>query len=647
MAKSKRTGRPTPPRKLQQGVTRAYQLLDEGKPNEALDILIELNKLYPKTPEVLGGLVNATYNLGDIRGYEGALQQLSRIETRNPDIHFALADAYLRTERPALALRTFQDDLRRWPGHPLAGETRRQVALITDMLHQQAEELSYNEEQFIDLMTQHDELRFCIDHQDFHRGSQVAEKLLQKYPGFVPALNNLAQIQAIEGDRAAAIQTSLQVLDQEPDNIHALSNLTRLHFLLGHPDEAEQFAQRLKQSQADASDRWSKIADALAILGDDAGILHLYERAEMAGELEPPHTDALFYHLVAGANWRLGKEKQAQKYWQKSLQIDPFFTWSQKNLADISKPVKERSGVWLIELGNWLLQPAIHGILDQLDKLSKRARNKSDIHEQLKRTVEEQYPELIFLGPHMIDRGDEHARDMVRRLAIITHHPDLVAVVKDYVMGKHGSLQERVKAAQSLSQEGIIPPGAIRTWDGEEQRDLMLLAFEITSEPRPSTIPRRAQVLAEQAFEALQDRDGEDAQELLEQAIRIAPDEPSLQNNLAMALKMQGRDKEASQIILDMHQKHPDYFFGIIGAASHEITLGNLDRAHQMIDTLMQRQKLHITEFTTLCQLQIQVAITEGKRNVAESWVEMWENVDPNDPQIIMQRVLINRTGKR
>jgi tetratricopeptide (TPR) repeat protein len=646
MTKSKRTGRPTSLRKLQQGVARAFQLLDEDHPDEALDILLELDELYPNTPDILSGLVSATFDLGDMRGYEGALHQLRRIETRNSDVHFALADAYLRNERPALALRTYQVGQRRWPDHPLAGETRKRVELITDMLSNQAKELPYTEEQFIDLMAQHDELRFCLDHSEYRRGHQVAEKLLQKYPDFVPALNNLAQIQAVEGDRDAAIRTSQQVLEQEPDNIHALSNLTRLHFLLGHPDEAHQYAQRMKQSQAGASDRWSKIAEALAFLGDDAGILELYERARRAGELEPPHTDALFYHLVAAASLRQGKVKQAKKFWQKAIEVNPYFEWSILNMEDLEKPVKERSGVWFIPIANWLLETAIRGIIHQSKEISRRAIPSDELHQRLSRYIEEQHPELIFLAPHLIDRSDASAHHLLTRVAIISGHPGLISAVKDYVYGKRGTLQERVQSGQLLSQEGYISPGPIRLWEGKEQRDLLLLAFEITSEPSPSTIPRRAQALAEQAFEALHDHDGEAAQELLEQAIRIVPDDPSLQNNLAMALMMQGKEEEAIQIILDTHQKHPDYFFGIIGAASHEIVLGNLDRAHQMIDALMQRQKLHITEFTALCQLQIQAAITEGKRDVAESWVEMWENVDPDDPQIVMQRLLINRMRK-
>jgi len=78
-------------------------------------------------------------------------------------------------------------------------------------------------------MLQHDELRYDLAHGEFHHGQKVAEKLLRKFPNFVPALNNLAQIFAMQDDFDRAIKTSLSILEYEPDNIHALSNLTRLY----------------------------------------------------------------------------------------------------------------------------------------------------------------------------------------------------------------------------------------------------------------------------------------------------------------------------------------------------------------------------------------------------------------------------------
>ena len=159
--------------------------------------------------------------------------------------------------------------------------------------------------------------------------------------------------------------------------------------------------------------------------------------------------------------------------------------------------------------------------------------------------------------------------------------------------------------------------------------EVMLLNMEISPEPEASKLPKRAQQLAEQAYEALREGDGPRAQELLEQAQVIAPEDPSLVNNLAMALDMQGQSDEAQRMIRGLHDRFPDYFFGIIAAASLEVMDGNLDHAHELLNSLLDRKKMHTTEFTALCRAHIEVWLADDNREAARTWIQMWERVDP------------------
>ena len=81
---------------------------------------------------------------------------------------------------------------------------------------------------------------------NYTRCRQLAKKLLQQRPDFVPILNNLSQVDWLEGDLPGAIETSRKVLEIDPQNVHALSNLTRYLFMQGKQDEAWEFAKRLK-----------------------------------------------------------------------------------------------------------------------------------------------------------------------------------------------------------------------------------------------------------------------------------------------------------------------------------------------------------------------------------------------------------------
>ncbi len=646
MAKGKPKARPTPPRKLGEETSEAYDLLENGKTAEALEILVKLDQAYPNTPEVLGNLVNAYYDLKDMPNYEHAIRRLIRLDPRDPDLNYGLAGAYLVNGRPALAIHTFQEALHRWPDHPKSAEARKAIPLLESALREQASGLNLSETQAFDLLLQHDELRYCLAHAEYRRGRQLAEKLLHSFPDFVPALNNLAQIFAVDGEFDQAIRASMRVLEIEPENIHALSNLTRLYFLSGRPAEAEAYARRLKSSRADAADRWTKIAEALTFVEDDEGVLALYERAKTARELEPPHTDEIFYHLLAVAASYQGKEKEAQNYWRKALKINPHFDWALENLADLKKPQEDRSGVWAYPFESWLLAAAVHGLSDQLKKI-KPAVEKSGVQAAIARYFEEKHPEVFFLAPHLVERGDSKARAFVAHTAAATAHPALVSAAKGFIFGKRGSLQERFEAAHILSEADLLPSGPVQMWSGSEMHEVMLLNMEISPEPEKSTLPRRALLLAEQALDALRERDGERAQELLEQALALAPDDPSLVNNLAMALDMQGQVEQARQMIRELHARFPDYFFGIIAAANLEVIQGNLERAHELLNGLMQRKKLHTSEFTALCQAQIQSYLAENNREAARTWVEVWEKVDPENPSLKTYQRRIGPVKKR
>jgi tetratricopeptide (TPR) repeat protein len=646
VTKSKRPGRSTPSRKLVEGTSKAFELLENGKAGEALEILVELDRTYPNTPEVLGGLVNVYYDLKDLHNYEHAIRRLARLDRRDPDIIYGLAGAYMVNGRPALAIQAFQEALRRWPTHPRAKEAHKGIPLLENALREQTTGLNLSEAQSFDVLLQHDELRYCLAHGEYQQGRRVAEKLLRSFPDFVPALNNLAQIFAVESEFDQAIHTSLRVLEIEPENIHALSNLARLHFLGGHPEDAAQFAQRLKRSQADAAERWTKIAEALTFLEDDEGVLDLYKRAKAADELEPSHVDEIFFHLLAVAAYHQGKQKDARIYWQKALKINPQFEWALENVEDLKKPVDDQSGVWAYPFESWLLDSAVHDLASQLEKL-KRATKKSDVQTMLAHFFEEKHPEVFFLAPHLVKRGDARARDFVTRVAAVTGHPALVSAAKEYVFGKRGSFQERFQAAKILSEADLLPSGEIQMWSAGEMSEVMLLNIEVSPEPEASKLPERVQELAEQAFQALRDRDGLRAQGLLEQALALWPDDPSLVNNLGLALEMQGQSKRSRQMIRELNSRFPDYFFGVIAIAGLEIEKGELDRAHQLLNGLMQRKKLHTSEFTALCRAQIQVWLAENKRKAARSWLEVWEKADPDHPDLKIYRRKVGLSEKR
>lgn len=188
----------------------AEALLDDGKPDEARQILEELDRRRPGLAPVLELLANTYFDLNDVHGYEWACYRLQKIEPNDPDLALTLGGAYMSNFRPALAFQALERFLRRWPTHEKAAEARQTIDKIRQGLAREMEELDLTEDEAFDLTLQNEEVRLFLEHGLYAQGRLAAEKLLKRYPEFVPAINNLGQIHAIQGDSGRAIQLCRQ-----------------------------------------------------------------------------------------------------------------------------------------------------------------------------------------------------------------------------------------------------------------------------------------------------------------------------------------------------------------------------------------------------------------------------------------------------
>lgn len=620
------------PRRLREGLDEAEELLKKGKAAEALDILQELDERYPDQVYVLEMLATVYFDLKDAHSHLRAVRRLHRLTPNRPQVKLALANAYLTNTFPLLALVTFREFLKRWPQHEHADKVRTTARKLEDTLPKLLEDMGLNFETDFDFACQHEEAQVCANSGEFARAKSLAEKMQRQKPNFTPPLNNLSQIYWLEGDLPRAIETCRRALAIEADNVHALANLARYLYLTGQKEEAATLIERLKASTAKASERWNKIAEALAFIGDDQGVLELAAQAEK--EAHPIELNEYFYHLVAASECLLGKEKQARAHWQRALKINANFKPAQENLDDLKKPAHERNGPWAFSVQQMLPQNIIHETIRVIEQAVKSKDEKS-FQPSVCRFLDN-HPELLQMVPLLLERGDAIAKDYVINLADTSAHPELLALLKEYAFGQRGPDHLRLQAAQVLSKHNAAPTGNVKMWLKGQWKEILLLGFEITSEPLLDETPlnRKALDLMEKAIHALRHEDGAAAEQHLRKALAIQPEHPSLLNNLALALSMQDKDEEAEAIIQHVINDFPDYFFGQMTLARKSIHAGDLNKARSILNHWMgAKKKYHITEFSMLCKTQIDLFLAEENIAGARSWMEMWESAEPEgDP---------------
>jgi tetratricopeptide (TPR) repeat protein len=638
MAKKKKPRRPArkPARPLSkhlvEGLDRAQSLMNRGRTIEARDLLQELDARYPRREEVLGLLVNVTHDLQDAPGFLEACQRLVAVRP-SADFTLMLGGAYLLSGFAALGLRTFRHFLQRWPDHPGAATARASLAKVEPDLPDRLAQINLTGDDGLEAMALHEEVQVLLGQGNFPEARRKAEGLLRRRPDFTPALNNLGETFFREGRPDEAVATARRVLGIDPDNLHALSNLARYLLLAGRTAEARECGERLRAVEPKGNEHAAKKAEGLSYLGDDAGVRETYRQYQ---ELRPEgggRPSAFLLHLVAVAEFRLGREDEARRHWAEALREEPGFEPARENLDDLRKPLGERHAPWPFPLPNWAPEKLVKGLVSRLAPFERTGRADAVAREATAYLRE--HPAMAALLPILLDRGDPAGRELAVRVAGVARSPETLALLRDFALGQRGPDAMRMEAAQLASQAKLLPPGPARLWVEGAWRDLLLFGWEVHGEPiRPPGRSSQTEELSRQALEALRERDAARAESLIRKALEAEPDAPDLLQNLAAANELQGRSAESEALLRQIHQRFPDYLFARAVLARLAARQGRPDEGKALLDPLLTRPRFHFSEFAAVCAAMIDVLLAKGEKDGARTWFDMWERTEPDNPQL-------------
>lgn len=602
---------------------------------------------YPNEPQVFYYQSGVAAELHDKPGLMQAAQRWAALAPNDPEAVLNLAGACLTNVRPAMARRVFRQFLERWPDHPRAADVRKTVADLDAHLPQVLSETGLaGLDQAEELALWHEEAQVALEQNRISEAIALEERVLERAPTLASALNNISLAHFIEGRLDQAIATAWRVLNEcDANNFHALSNLVRFLCVAGRIDEARPLARRLKAVRSDRVDVWIKKAEGLSYLGDDAGVLEVFAEAEAAGMLRKPFADPFLYHLAGVAAARLGREREARRYWHQALKLQPNFSRAADNLTDLRKPVGQRHGPWAFNLYEWLSPQTMQDMVNTVEP-ALRGKTTEKRVEQAARQFLAKHPEVIKLIPILLERGDPHGREFAYHLARIAETPEAVDALVTFALGRAGPDKLRYEVAHFLTDTGRLPRGqAVQMWVEGEQRELLLLGYTISSEPT-RRLPRQVQRLMERARSALNDMELDEAERLLREALKILPDHPSLLQNLAGVYSLRNDRKQAEALIRRAVEVDPDYIIGRCQMAGFAVEKGDLDEAERWLEPIRRQESFHISEFVAFCQAHIDLELARGRPDAAYSWLQMWADVAPDHPYLPIWRDKVAAKGR-
>jgi len=461
---------PNAPHRFVKGMAEASRLMQRKQWQEALEILLPLNRRYPGQPDLLTELVNVYYELQDISSYQATIHHLLKIDPDNADAMYGLAGSYMGTMRPILALKTLRECVRRWPDHEKSREAPQTIAALEATLPELFAELGVEaDEAGLVLAEQHEEMQAALNRQDTHTVRKIADAIFKDYPHFSAAYNNLSLAYWMQGDLEKAIETAHALLEFESDNVHALSNLIHFLCMLGRVEEAQSYAEPLRTSPAPAADKTLKQMEGLTFLENYAAVAELFTQAQQSGELEPALINPITYHLAAVAALHLGDEKQARQLWQQALKKQRGFGPAKKNLDDLKRPIGERNGPYAFPLTSWVSQQAMQDLEKTLTPVV--ARRSEHTATSAARMYLRKHPEMNILMPILLKRGNPGGRDFALGLAKMAKTPETLDILREFVSSPYGPDNLRLETANFLVEHGAMPSGAFQMYSRGERRD--------------------------------------------------------------------------------------------------------------------------------------------------------------------------------
>jgi tetratricopeptide (TPR) repeat protein len=613
---------------------KAAALLGRKQWEEARTVLDNLHKAYPQQKQVLEYLVQVHFELNDLPALARVGERLLEVSPNDEYIRFTLAAVYLQSMHPLMALQMARAALERSPDHEQAPEMRRLIASLEDKVDDLLVDLELEGEDGVELAILHERGQAYLEQGEYDKAREVEEELIRRRPDFVSAHNNLSLIGFVAGDVEGAIATCEKVLELDPGNIHALSNLIRFCCLSGRWEQAKAYGERLKASQSSAWDPWTKKVEGLTYLGDDAGVLEVYEQAQQSGELESGMTSAMFHHVVAVALARSGQLKQARQEWQRALKRSPGYALAQENLNDLKRPVGERHAPWSFHWGDWIMRKAV----DDLVATFKTLHQSSDSRqvEQVTQTFLTNHPEVAQLIPVLLERGDPQGREFAFRFATTTKTPAMLEALKEFALSQHGPDGMRHQAAIAASEAGLLPTENVRMWLNGEWREILLIAFEFHTEV-PYDHSRKVNDWLANALGLLKKYTIEDAKQaevLLRKALEVEPEAVDLLNNLVVSYQLQERLEEARELLEQIQQNYPDYVLAPVSLAQFHLQNDEIAEAEALLKPMLSRKRFHIDDFASFSNVYLQLLMAQKNPEAAKGWLHLWEQVTPDHPLI-------------
>ncbi|MBC8262780.1 MAG: tetratricopeptide repeat protein [Anaerolineales bacterium] len=623
----KRRGRLPPRRPKSAELARGHALWEEGKAQEAVEILEDLVERYPRDLgcHTLLGSIYGT--LGNFLEAIHHLEVAARLSHRDPEMLLLLGTAYWEHALPSHTLLT----LRECPRTELNEEAVKRMQFMmedsTEKIGLVAEAHGISPRKMEHAAYLMESGRLANERGEYAEAVEASKEAARLVRNWTPPRNNLALAYFALGQWDEAIAAETEVLEHIDDqNTHALGNMVRFLTASGNTDEARLYLTRLEQAEATDPDDYIKIAEAYATLEEDSKVYATLKRAW--GEEAELNASMLRFLGTAAAN--LGKDQEALVYWTEALQLDPASFRIQNFLDALRQGIKKSAPAYRFPYfsgQDMVSEKAFKDFINRLGSL----RMSEEKTEQEMRSFGEKYPYVADIFSDLLWYGDENQQASSIQTLRMLGNERAVAALQAFAQSQVGDEDQRTMALNALLDLGVFGEDEpVRLWLKGQWREV-LLRRQLISEEQEWEYSDQVLVLVEKATMAFHEGEEEKAEELYKKAIALEPRAKQAYGNLGALYFKQGRHAEAERALEKAIEMDPDYVFPRCNLASIRIGQGRLEEAEEFLKPIAELRTLRPQEILFYNRISSDLFIAQEKYELAEQCLEIILAMEPDD----------------
>jgi tetratricopeptide (TPR) repeat protein len=574
---------------------RATMLMEMGYEREALQLLRELERKYPRQTDICAPMAALYMDRGcfvhALRAAKRALSDRNLVDEARDSMEDLVQSATQELQHSAMS-------------HAVSMEIMQQAA----MYHEKAL-IAMDEDKLLDV--------------DYY-----AQKAIQQIPNWNAPHNNRAQALYFTGKPREAIHILEGVVTRDVRNIFALHSLVIYYYGLDEIEKARIFADRLEalapQLEVDGEDI-EHVITALALVENTPALL------KFAKEYLNQPAESLFgrsWHCLAVAAARMEKWKMALHLLYNADEIQELSPQAEEliNQIQVSQRLRPRRLLWtpVVYPGEDLFLNS--KVFSELDVILGASSQSSLIRQRKLESYFQKFPFVILSMKRML--WEEGSNSTALQILADVNQTNADAEILHFALSQVGNSEARMQAIMTLIQTGrYTGPKVIKLWNEElgEWREVSLNTQRIGNFPpnaRPETM-----ILIEKAIKA---KKAEEAISLLRKAVEIEPACGIAIFNLGVKLVQNGNSEEGEPLIYKSVLADPGYFFGHASIALSQAEAGKEQSALEHLNSVVQADQ--ITVETAVITNLAWCALSLRKRDIdtARKHLDFARELDPD-----------------